>query len=233
MEKNMLIGHFQKSSVIEYPGMVSGVVFTQGCNFRCPYCHNPELVEQDLFQRPVPEEEIFTFLMKRRGKLDAVSITGGEPTIQRGLHELMARVKDMGFLVKLDTNGSSPDILRKVIAASLVDYLAMDIKAPPDKYSLAAGRPCDTVAIASSVRIIMDSGVPYEFRTTLVNGLMTGEDVLAMAGMIRGASRFVLQRFVPSKHLDPAFMEAKPPGEEDIKKILSGLKGIVLSCSVR
>ncbi len=229
----MLIGHLQKSSVIEYPGMVSCVVFTQGCNFRCPYCHNPELVEPGLFMPPVPQEEILSFLVKRKGKLDAVSITGGEPTLQKGLPEFMARIRAMGFLVKLDTNGSDPDILREIIAASLADYIAMDIKAPLEKYSRAAGKPCDTVAIASSISIIMGSGVPYEFRTTLVNGLLTREDVFAMAGMIRGASRYVLQRFTASKHLDPAFTGAEPPLEEEIREIEEGLRGIVLSCSVR
>ncbi|OQX50761.1 MAG: anaerobic ribonucleoside-triphosphate reductase activating protein [Candidatus Cloacimonas sp. 4484_209] len=130
----MKIGGFQKVSLIDYPGKICAIVFTRGCNFRCPYCHNPELVLPENYSPLIPEEEIFSFLEKRRGKLDAVEITGGEPTLQEDLTEFIRKIKEMGFLVKLDTNGSFPSVLEKVIYSGLVDYIAMDVKAPLEKY---------------------------------------------------------------------------------------------------
>ena len=130
----MLIGGFQKCSLIDYPGKICAIVFTLGCNFRCSYCHNPELVYPELFNKPIPEEEIFSFLPKRRGKLDAVTITGGEPTLQADLIDFILRIKKLEFLVKLDSNGSDPDVLENAISSEAPDYIAMDVKAPLEKY---------------------------------------------------------------------------------------------------
>jgi pyruvate formate lyase activating enzyme len=135
----MKIGGLQKFSLLDYPGKISAVVFTQGCNFRCPYCHNPELVDPERFQECIPEDEIFAFLETRRGKLEAVTVTGGEPTIQNGLSSFVRRIKDMGFMVKLDTNGSRPEVLEELIRHKLIDYIAMDIKAPLEKYEAVTG----------------------------------------------------------------------------------------------
>ncbi|MCX5829703.1 MAG: anaerobic ribonucleoside-triphosphate reductase activating protein, partial [Deltaproteobacteria bacterium] len=122
----MKIGGLQKVSLIDYPGKVGAVVFTQGCNFRCPYCHNPELVNPTLFREPIPEEDILAFLKTRRGKLDAVTVTGGEPTLQEGLSSFLQQIKDLGFLVKIDTNGSLPAMIGILLEKGLVDYFAMD-----------------------------------------------------------------------------------------------------------
>ncbi|HEC86320.1 MAG TPA: anaerobic ribonucleoside-triphosphate reductase activating protein, partial [Thermoplasmatales archaeon] len=130
----MIIGGFQRFSLIDYPGKICAIIFTQGCNFRCPYCHNPELVNPKLFQEPIDENDIFRFLEMRKGKLDAVEITGGEPTLQPDLIEFMRKIKAMGFLIKLDTNGTNPEVVEKIIKNKLVDYIAMDVKAPLEKY---------------------------------------------------------------------------------------------------
>lgn len=204
----MRIAGFQKFSLIDYPGKLSAVVFTQGCNFRCPYCHNPELVDPHLFSEQIDPDEIFAFLEKRKGKLDAVVITGGEPTIHKDLPIFTKRIKDMGYLVKVDTNGTNPDILGDVISHGSVDYIAMDLKAPTEKYEYVVKVQVNKEAIASSVSMIMNSGVDYEFRTTLVSGLLMADDILKIGDMIRGARQYVLQNFVSSKHLDNDFITA-------------------------
>lgn len=204
----MRIGAIQKFSMIDYPGKLSAIVFTQGCNFRCPYCHNPELVDSAKFLDPIPKETLFTFLKKRVGKLDAVSITGGEPTLHKDLPQLMKNVKKMGFLVKLDTNGSNPEMLSKIIAESAVDYLAMDIKAPLEKYSQITRSQVDTLAIQRSIQLIKKSGVDYEFRSTLVQDMLSKKEVLQMGSLLGNAKRYFLQKFVPSKTLNRDFAEA-------------------------
>ncbi|MBN2538411.1 MAG: anaerobic ribonucleoside-triphosphate reductase activating protein, partial [Deltaproteobacteria bacterium] len=170
----MKIGDIQKFSLIDYPGRICATIFTQGCNFRCPYCHNPELVEPSLFRRTIIDDEVFSFLDKRRGKLDAVNITGGEPTLQPDLIECIKIIRSMGYMVKIDTNGSFPEVLRKLIDDNLLDYIAMDVKAPPEKYGEVTGSSIAVDNIAESIHLIMDSGIDYEFRTTIVKSLLTG-----------------------------------------------------------
>ncbi len=203
----MKIGGWQRFSLIDYPGRIGAVVFTQGCNFRCPYCHNPELVDPRRFGKTIPSGDILSFLAGRRDKLDAVTITGGEPTRQRDLADFLIDVKELGFLVKLDTNGSAPLTLAKLLEKGLVDYIAMDIKGPLEKYAVIAGAEVNDGDIMASVSLISGAGIPHEFRTTLVTPLITPEDVVATAGLIPTESRYVLQRFVPSKILAPG------PGE--------------------
>lgn len=194
----MKIGGFQKFSLIDYPGKIAAVVFTQGCNFRCSYCHNPELVYPHQFQAQISENVIFDFLKKRTGKLDAVAISGGEPTIQTNLPQFIRKIKNLGFLVKLDTNGTNPLMLRDLIEAELVDYLAMDIKAPLNKYSEIIGANVDVNTIKRSIVIIMNSRLEYEFRSTLVKNLLTDDDVMNMGLMLGKAKRYFLQKFVPT-----------------------------------
>lgn len=229
----MNIGYLQRSSFIEYPGRICAVLFTIGCNFRCPYCHNPELVDAGLFPDMFTEDEVLAFLAGRQGKLDALVITGGEPCLQADLASFMRRVRDLGFLVKLDTNGSRPDALAGIVEQGLADFIAMDIKAPLAKYPLVAGRGSWEREIESSIRTIMDSGALYEFRTTLVDRLLCPDDIREIGGMIRGARRYVLQRFVQSKHLDPGYAEAGTFSEGEIADLLRDLQGLVGSCAVR
>ena len=169
----MKIAGFQKFSLIDYPGGVSGVVFTQGCNFRCPYCHNPELVDPRRFVGSIPAEDILGFLEDRRGKLDAVTITGGEPTLQGDLPVFIKEIKDMGFLVKIDTNGSMPTMLARLLAGGLVDYVAMDLKGPLERYPTLVGAAVNRRDLEESIALLGDAGLPHEYRTTLEASLLT------------------------------------------------------------
>ena len=204
----MKIGGFQKVSLLDYPGEIGSVVFCQGCNFRCPYCHNPELVDPELFTQCLSEESILSFLSKRIGKLDAVTVTGGEPTIQKDLPLFLKRLKDLGYLVKIDTNGSMPGMLAQLIENKWVDYIAMDIKGPLEKYGEITGVPAAPGDIAESIRLILSSGLDHEFRTTVVETLLTEEDLLAVGGLIPEARRYAIQPFVPSKVLSRHFLGA-------------------------
>lgn len=201
----MKIGGFQKVSLNEYPGRIAAVVFTQGCNFRCPYCHNPQLVDPALFCDPLAEDEILDFLERRRGKLDGVSITGGEPLLQADLPSFLRKLKAMGYDVKVDTNGAEPDILDRLIKEDLVRFIAMDVKGPAARYSEIVRVQVDMEKIRRSIGIIMGSGIDYEFRTTVVPSLVNPGELADLAKMIKGARRYVLQRFKPSKLLDETF----------------------------
>ncbi len=150
----MKIGYVQKTSFIDYPGKISAVVFAQGCNFRCPYCHNPELVDPERFCDNLLMEDVYAYLEKRKGKLDGVVITGGEPTLQSDLMPFIQRVKSLGYLVKLDTNGSRPRVLQNIIQKGILDYIAMDIKAPFEKYSRVTGLLVNITQIKKSISII-------------------------------------------------------------------------------
>ena len=229
----MKIAYVQKTSFIDYPGKISAIVFTRGCNFRCPFCHNPELVLPERYCETVRIEDVFSFLEKRRGKLDAVVITGGEPTLQADLIPFMQRIKTMGFLLKLDTNGSRPQMLRDAIAKGLPDYIAMDIKAPWDKYARVAGSLVNITDIKKSMDLIMESGISYEFRTTLVESLLGPDDVMSIGETIRGASLYVLQKFVPSKHVESTYTKGKSMPDEDIARIVSDLRSLVGRCITR
>jgi pyruvate formate lyase activating enzyme len=221
----MRIGGFQKFSLIDFPGKISAIVFTQGCNFRCPYCHNPELVDPRRYSALIPEEQIFDFLLTRKGKLEALSITGGEPTLQPDLLEFIKKVRKMGFLIKLDTNGTNPQMLNNIIQSGLVDYLAMDIKAPIKKYSILTGSEIDESAILQSISLIENSGVDYEFRSTLVKHLLTPDDVLDMGIMLRTAKRYFLQKFVPSKTLDKGLEKLSNFSQESLNLLVTKMQG--------
>ncbi len=230
----MRIGGFQKFSLIDYPGKISAIIFTQGCNFRCSYCHNPELVDPDLFSPPLDEELILSFLKERSGRLDGVVITGGEPLVQGDLIEFVERIKEMGYSIKIDTNGSYPQRLQELMARGLIDYIAMDIKAPLEKLSNVAGVPVSREKIVESISLILGSNIDYEFRTTVVKNLLTVEDLVSIARLIKGARRYVLQKFVMSKILDDNFASsAKCFSDEELASIRNELKKYVNECIVR
>jgi len=202
----MRIGGFQKLTLVDFPGLVAATVFTQGCNFRCGYCHNPGLVLPELFGQPLLPEQVFEFLNGRQGKIEGVVITGGEPTLQKGLGDFITRIKGMGFAVKLDTNGSHPEVLSSLFELDLLDYIAMDIKSSLAKYAQVTGISCDTTKIQESIDLIINSGVPYQFRTTLVKGFCSDEDLGYIQPLIRKAGHYVLQPFVHSqKMIDDRF----------------------------
>ena len=230
----MKIGGFQKFSLIDYPGKISAIIFTQGCNFRCPYCHNPELVDPKLFTSALDEDLILSFLRKRVGKLDGVVITGGEPLLQHDLIEFIKKVKEMGYLVKLDTNGSYPEKLERLLAKNLIDYIAMDVKAPLEKYHDVVRTDVCTEKIMESITMILNGNIDYEFRTTVVKDLLTEDDLICIAKLIRGAKRYVLQKFVMSKILDKSFASnVKCFSEDELNTIKEKVKKYVSECIIR
>lgn len=193
----MIIGGFQKMTVLDFPGKIACTIFTHGCNLKCPFCHNARLVTEEAER--FDEKEILSYLNKRKGVLDGVVISGGEPMLQRDLFNFMKKVKEIGLLIKLDTNGCFPDKLKEAIDLGLVDYVAMDIKNSPDKYPQTAGIDIvDMEKIKSSIEIIMSSSVDYEFRTTVTKELHTPEDFVEIGKLIRGAKRYYIQNFVDS-----------------------------------
>jgi len=205
----MRIIGLQKLTALDFPGRIACTVFTPGCNFRCGFCHNAVLVTDE--PAMLDMEEVFDYLQKRRGMLDGVAVTGGEPLLQKGLADFLRRVKDMGYLVKLDTNGSLTACLEELLHAGLVDYVAMDIKNSPAKYAATCGvAEVDMDAITRSIELITASGVEYEFRTTAVAQLHCDEDFRAMGELIRGAKRWYIQNFVDSGCLIGSGFSAAP-----------------------
>ncbi len=206
----MIIGGFEPLTLSDYPGEIAAVVFTQGCNFRCPFCHNGLLLSIAPQDRPSwNEHEVLEMLARQRGKLGGVVISGGEPTLQGDLSSFIRRVRAMGLKIKLDTNGSRPEVLRRLLQEGLLDYVAMDVKAPWPLYHRLVGTAVDTGAIAESVRLIAGSGVRHEFRTTMVEELLAPDDVAAVAAMIPAGSTHTLQEFRPELALHPALSARK------------------------
>lgn len=229
----MKIGGLQKVSLIDYPGLLCAVVFLQGCNFRCPYCHNPELVNPQLFQPGFKEDEILEFLAARCGKLDAVTITGGEPTIQNDLVPFIKKIKKMGFAVKLDTNGSQPQVVEALFDEKMIDFIAMDIKGPLEKYESIAGVPVDSKKIKESIKIILKARVPHEFRTTIVQSQLTPKDILKIATLTSGAESYAMQKYIPVKILNENFAKEKSYSDDELEKIKKRLEKIIPSVIVR
>ena len=190
----MNIGGFQKFSLIDYPGKISAVIFTQGCNFRCPYCHNPELLE--ISSGVINEKQILDFLESRKKQLEAVVITGGEPTLQSDLIPFLKKIKQMGFFIKLDSNGSNYKMIKEILELNLVDYVAMDIKGPIGKYAEIAGVKVNTIDIVKSIKLIMEKAPDYEFRTTITREQLKKEDIKEIGRLINGAKKYRLQRYV-------------------------------------
>lgn len=231
----MFIGGFQKFSLIDYPGKVSAIIFTQGCNFRCPYCHNPELVDPKLFQKPLNKKTIFLFLESRKGKLDGIVITGGEPTLQQDLPEFIRKIKGAGFLVKLDSNGTNPEMLRFLIKKKLIDYMAMDIKAPLEKYEKVVAMRMNTNLIKESIETIMNSGLKYEFRTTFAKGILPEVDIMAIGELIKGARLYILQKLINrNKVLNPVFLkDVINYSDQELNFIRERMKKYVFKCLIR
>jgi pyruvate formate lyase activating enzyme len=227
------IGGLQKTSLIEYSGKISAILFTQGCNFRCPYCHNPELVIPSLFEDQIPEEEIMDYLKMRVSYLEAVVITGGEPCLQKGLIEFMQNVKSLGYYVKLETNGSFPGKISEMIKHKAVDYIGMDIKGPLGKYNQIIKAHIDPGKISESIGIIKNSGIHYEFQTTAVKSMLQKEDFEEIGQLAHGAKRFFLQKFYPTKTLDPDFLNEENYSDSDLMEFREIMKRYVGECEIR
>ncbi len=207
----MIFCGWEPVSLIEFPDHISAVLFTGGCNFRCPFCHNVSLVLAPETQTRLPAAQVLQGLEQRRGLVDGVVVTGGEPTLHGGLVSFLRQVRRSGWAIKLDTNGSRPAVLRCLLDEQLVDYVAMDIKAPPGKYPLLAGTPAVNLRdIEQSIAMLQGGQVACEFRTTLVPGLLGEQDVEAIGRWIAGAKRYVLQQFRPGPTLSPELAQAVP-----------------------
>ncbi|MFA6393613.1 MAG: anaerobic ribonucleoside-triphosphate reductase activating protein [Patescibacteria group bacterium] len=265
----MKIGGLQKFSLLDYPGKISAIIFTKGCNFRCHYCYNPMLVEPKggrvltrrqgkvVYSSPDPAEpeelssdnagkgegqeghplkegDLFVFLKKRIGKLDAVVITGGEPTIQPDLPEFLAKIKELGFLIKLDTNGSSPEMLKKILDKNLADYIAMDLKTSLPAYEKACGVKFDLEKLKKSIKMIKESSLPREWRTTLVPGIVEADDISALGKLIKGESVWYLQGFKSQTPLvNNEFQGKNGYSAIDMEKMRKIALGYVKKCEIR
>lgn len=204
----MLIAGLNKTTLLDYPGCVAATVFVGGCNFRCPFCHNGALVLNPLAQDVHSEEEILVFLKKRKGILKGVCITGGEPTLHADFLDFIFKIKEIGYKVKLDTNGYAPDVLKILVGDKLVDYVAMDLKNCPDKYALTVGMDkgksggaFEIERIRRSVSFLKKSSVMYEFRTTVVKEFHTREDLVQIADWIKGCPRYYLQQYQDNENI--------------------------------
>ncbi len=204
-----------RTSMLDFPGKLSCVVFTNSCNFRCPFCYNPELALGKPSEPRIPVEEFFSFLESKKKWLQGVAITGGEPTLQPGLLDFCSRVKDLGFEVKLDSNGGNPSVLKKVFSKSLADYVAMDVKAPKNDYSAVAGVEVDSELIEQSISLIINSAPDYEFRTTVIPEFISEEKLVSIGKWISSLSlsgkpkRFFLQQFKSDSRMIDRSLENK------------------------
>ncbi len=211
----MFLKGLQKLTLLDFPDKMACTVFTFGCNLRCPFCHNASLVLADRSDESrLSEEDFFDFLVKRRGILEGVCVTGGEPTLMPDLSDFLSRIKALGYAVKLDTNGARPDVLRAVVEAGVVDYVAMDIKNSLARYGETVGIPdFDTAPVEASMDYLMEGNIPFEFRTTLVRGLHTPADMEAIGRRLAGGERYFLQTFTDSGDLLGTGLSALSPDE--------------------
>ena len=239
----MIIGGLEKMTLIDYPGQLAAIVFTKGCNFRCHFCYNPLLVwpdretDEKKYEKTYPlisEDEFFLFLESRKGKLDGVVITGGEPTLHRDLPEFIKKVRAMGYKIKLDTNGTNPEVVKNLLAENLVDYIAMDLKAPFDKYEKVVGVKVNCDDLQKSAKIVIESGLPHEFRTTVVPGLLELSDFDKMGEIIAGADAWYLQKFKSDTELVDRDLERHAPfTDKEMEAMASVGKKYVKICEVR
>jgi len=243
----MEIGGLQKLTLIDFPGKLACTVFLIGCPFRCPFCYNKELVLPELIEKQprIFQKEFFDFLKEKKGLLDGVAITGGEPTANSDLPEFCQKIKEMGFLVKLDTDGYDPEMMKKLIDEKLIDYLALDVKAPKEKYGRLIGIENEVFVekivknIQRSVEILKEGKIDYEFRTTVVPTLLEKEDILKIGKWLSSLSpgqklpKYFLQNFRPEKTLDPSFEKIKPYTQEYLLEIQKVIAPFFEICQVR
>jgi len=240
----MIIGGLEKLTLLDYPDHLAAIIFTQGCNFRCHFCYNPMLVlprkggdEKNKKEKgfsPLSTEDLFLFLKERFGRLEGVVITGGEPTMHPDLPSFIKKIKDIGYLVKLDTNGTKPEMVSQLIKDKLIDYIAMDLKAPIAKYEQTVGVKLDWDNIKKSVKIVSESGLPYEFRTTVVPGLLAKEDFHKMGEFIKGASKWYLQKFKSDTDLvDSSYVKQKGYSSKEMEEFAAIGREYVHLCEVR
>ncbi len=233
----MIISGIQKFTLLDFPGKIACIIFTGGCDYRCGFCHNPEFVLPEelakLRKNFIPEEAALNFLKRRRGMLDGVVISGGEPTIMPDLETFIMKVRELGFAVKLDTNGNRPDTLRSLMDKGLVDYVAMDFKTSLPDYRSLVGRWADEMRLRESIELLKEGDVDYEFRTTLIREVHTPEILEAMRDTLAGAKRLYLQTFRSGITLDPTFKHFHGFEPEETREIAKLFSGSVDEVSIR
>ncbi|RLF28043.1 MAG: anaerobic ribonucleoside-triphosphate reductase activating protein [Thermoplasmata archaeon] len=228
----MKIGAIQKTSLLDYPGLISAIIWTIGCNLRCPFCYNKQLVLEETEE--IPEKEILHFLEKRKKMLEGLVITGGEPLLQKDIAEFTEKIKKLGYLIKIDTNGTYPEKLKELIDKKLVDYIAMDIKAPKNKYSQLTGTKTNTSLIEKSIEIIKKHAPNYEFKTTFIPQLLKKEDIIEIAKWIQGAKKYYLQQFKTNTSLlSPKMEKTTPYTKEYLIETLEAIKPYFKECHIR
>jgi pyruvate formate lyase activating enzyme len=221
-------------TLIDYPGKIACTVFTPGCNLLCPYCHNPELVESGILEETfIRDEDFFSFLDSRKGLLDGVCVTGGEPAIQDGLVDFLRQIRKAGFPVKLDTNGTCPDVLALLFEEGLVDFVAMDVKTSPEGYASDLGFVGDVEDILSSIGIIKKSAVEHEFRTTVVPGLVGQKELYSIGRMIAPAGRYILQNFRSGKVLSDKLRDRRGYTPEELEKFRNVMSAFAADVRIR
>ena len=215
--------------MVDFDGKIACTVFTGGCNFRCPFCHNAPLVVGNLKSQQIDESEVFDYLQKRKGLVDAVCVTGGEPTLQPDLCDFLAKVRSMGYATKLDTNGLRPDVLKAVLDDKLVDYVAMDVKNSPEKYAHTVGvQNVDMGKILGSIQLLKDSGIDFEFRTTLIKEFHTADDVQKISYLVSGAPRYFMQKYNDNDGcIAHGYTPVPEADAESYKEYFAGKVGIV------
>lgn len=234
MEEGMEIKGFIETSLVDWDGMVCSVLFLPGCNFRCPFCYNHILVRQPEKLETVPWERVDRYLAGKREWIDGVVVTGGEPSLHQDLNTLLMKIKKLRYKIKLDTNGYRPEVLEELFSAKLVDYVAMDVKAPLDEScSRAAGVEIDLDRIRRSIGAIIGSGLPHEFRTTVVPGIHTVEAIEKAGESLRGARRWAIQQFIPAQADDPALRSLPPLPESEVREMQRRGQAFVDKCLIR
>ncbi len=232
---SVTIKGFIESSLIEWEGNIVSIIFLPHCNLRCPYCHATHLVRKPNELESIPLDAVIRKIKQNKGWLDGVVITGGEPTSHSDIDLLIKIFNEMGLKVRIDTNGTNPATLEDLIQRGLIDCVAMDIKAPlrEEKYRIAAGTSCDLSDIRKSIRLIMESGIEYEFRTTVCPTFLDGLDITEIARSIAGSKRYILQTFRPNNCLDSRLLDVEPYSEDEIKDFAEGARRFVKDCYVR
>jgi len=229
----MIFGGLQKFTLIDYPEKLAATIFINGCNFRCPFCYNPELVLSEKMQEVFSQNDILDFLKSRMGMISGVVLCGGEPTIEKDLPVLAKLIKEMGYVIKLDTNGSNPQMLSELIKDRLIDYVAMDVKAPKDKYPKVTNSEIDIEMIEESINILKQGKTEYEFRTTVVPLLLEKEDILEIAKWLKPAKRYFLQQFRAGKNINPEFSHLNPYSIEYLGEIQKAIAPFFEICQIR
>jgi len=229
------IGGLQKLTLIDYPGKIACTLFLTGCNFLCPWCYSRELVlpEEIKKQPKIPEKDFFNFLKERKDLLEGVVLCGGEPTVNKGLPSFAKKIKKMGYLVKLDTNGSNPEMIKGLIDKGLIDYVAMDVKLPKEKYPQIFAKKAKIKDIEKTIKILKEAKIDYEFRTTVIPTIHQKEDILKIAHWIKPAPKYFLQNFRAEKTVDSSFEKIKPYPREYLLEIQKAISPFFETCQVR